>query len=319
MEGIEITDEYRLPGKIEEELTSLNDLIRENTQLISLYPDDFALKQNLEILKNRQDVLLSELDEVYRRFKQDAFDISLKGDVVNGANISLYFIGKIMVNLQEIVTSIAQSIREGPTSRGTISKKIREYSRLNLVATGPGSFRIIVTSYQPTLVDSLAKSSLARFNDLIECKDNGDLIKREIKELGIRVVSKYGDFLDAIYKNNANVRFYEKIIPENFRPKEISSDLAKRIYDVIVEEESKTDEEVVYRGILKGLSLISYTFEFLIADSKKTIKGTFDQSIDFDVKDHLDKVTNARFKLHQHYSKITEEIKKEWELLGFEL
>lgn len=299
-------------------MSSLHDLIRENDQLISLYPDNFALKQNGEVLKNREKVLLNELEQVYHRLKLDAFDVSLEGEVVHGTIIPLSFIGKIMVNLQDIVTSIAQSIREGPTERGAISKQTIDYSRLNLVSTGPGSFRIIVTSYQPTIIDSLAKISLARFNDLIECEDDSELIKQQIKGLGLRVVSKYKDFLDTIYKNNANIRFYEKIKPKEFKPKLISSDLAKRIYDAIVKEESKMDEDVVYRGILKGLSLISYTFEFLIEESQETIKGTFDESLSLEVKGHFDKVSNVRFKLHQQCNEITEEVKKEWKLLGFE-
>lgn len=274
--------------------------------------------ENLELLQSRQNILLNELNDVYRRLRQDAFDISFGGDVVDRTKISLYFIGKIMVNIQEIVTAIAQAIREGPTARGALPRDIIDYSRLNLVATGPGSFRIIVTSYQPTITESLPISSLSQLNDLIEAGENSNLIKPHIKKLGPRVASKYKDFLENIYKNNADLQFYEKIRPENFKPTRLSSELAKRIYDVIVEEESKMVEEVIYRGVLKGLSLISYTFEFLVLDSRETIKGKFDQSIDFDVKAHFDKVTIARFKLRQHYSKITEEIKKDWELLRFE-
>ena len=313
-----MTEEYRTPSLIKEELSDLAELIRETSQLVSLRPEDFVLQQTLHSLKNREETILNELRETYKRLQMDSFDILIEGDVVSGSSISLSFIGKTLASLQGLVTSIARSMREGPTERGAIPLPILEGSRLNLVATCPGSFRIVVSSHRPTIGDSLAKESLERFNKLLSSESDKGLIKDEIRDLGPRVILKYKDFLDTVYKNNANLKFYNKMRPEGFQARQLSSELAKRIYDVIVSEERIPDETLTYRGILKGISLISYTFEFLTGDGEETIKGTFDRELYSQVKERFDKTCVARFIVTKQICEITEEVKKTWKLSGFE-
>lgn len=317
-EETSMTEEYRAPSLIKEELSDLAELIRETSQLISLRPKDFVLQQTLHSLKNREDTILNELRETYKRLQVDAFDILIEGDAVRGSSISLFFIGKTLVTLQGLVTSIAKSIREGPTARGPAPHAILEGSRLNLVATSPGSFRVVVSSHIPAIGDSLAKESLKQFNELVSSEDNKDLIKDKIGDLGPIVISKYKNFLGTIYKNNADVKFYDKIRPDSFRALQLSSELAKRIYDVIVSEERIPDETLTYRGIIKGISLISYNFEFLVEETETPIKGTFDEKLYSQVKERFDNVCVARFTLTKQICEITNEITKKWELSGFE-
>ena len=47
---------------IDNELSDLRKLIGDNARLISLYPDDFALKQTLRVLKSREENILSEIN-----------------------------------------------------------------------------------------------------------------------------------------------------------------------------------------------------------------------------------------------------------------
>lgn len=318
MGGTSMTEEYRSPSLIKEELSDLAELIRETSQLVSLRPEDFVLQQTLHSLKNREETILNELRETYKRLQMDSFDILIEGDVVRGSSISLSFIGKTLASLQGLVTSIARSMREGPTERGAIPHPILEGSRLNLVATCPGSFRIVASSHIPTIGDSLAKESLERFNKLLSSEGDKGLIKDEIGYLGPRVILNYKDFLDTVYKNNANLKFYDKMRPEGFTTRQLSSELAKRIYDVIVSEERTPDETITYRGMIKGISLISYTFEFLTGDGEETIKGTFDRELYSQVKELFDKMCVARFIVTKQICEITEEVKKTWKLSGFE-
>jgi hypothetical protein len=144
------------------------------------------------------------------------------------------------------------------------------------------------------------------------------LIKDEIRDLGPRVILKYKDFLDTVYKNNANLKFYDKMRPEGFQARQLSSELAKRIYDVIVSEERIPDETLIYSGTIKGISLLSYTFEFLTGEEEETIKGTFDRELYSQVKERFDKICVARFIVTNQICEITEEVKKTWKLSGFE-
>ena len=79
-----MTEEYRAPSLIKEELSDLAELIRETSQLISLRPEDFVLQQTLHSLKNREDAILNDLRETYNRLQVDALDILIEGDAVRG-------------------------------------------------------------------------------------------------------------------------------------------------------------------------------------------------------------------------------------------
>lgn len=309
--------EYRQPSLIKEELSDLAELIRENNQLVSLYPEDFALQQALHSLKNREENILNELRETYERLQTDSFDVLIEGVGVRGTSVSLSFIGKMFTTFQGLVTSIAKSVREGSDARGPTSHPVLEGSSLNLVATSPGSFRVVVSSHIPAIGDSLVKESLEQFNELLLCEDDKDLIKHKIGDLGHTVILKYKNFLDVISKNDVDVKFYDKMRPMGFRTRQLSSELSKRIYDVIVSEEKIPDEILTCRGVIKGISLISYHFEFLVEEAETPIKGIFDKKLYSQVKEQFDKVCVAQFTVTKEICEITDKITEKWVLSGF--
>ena len=131
-----MTWDCRRPSLIQEELSDLNDLIREKQHLMEKYPERFSLKMGLENLKNREKCLLLELKRSYERYQIDTFDFIFDGDVVNKYRISLHFIGKFAYKFQDLVTSISQSISNPSVSNHSapkreMSKEIWDKSQLN--------------------------------------------------------------------------------------------------------------------------------------------------------------------------------------------
>lgn len=309
---------YRRPKFISEELSDLQDLIRENEKLTLKYPNRFSLKLGFHNLKDREEHLLLELENSMARLQMDTFHFVLDGDVIDNHRVSLSFFGNLMSILQEIISSIAQSTIAKPTIKGTIEKSILDASKLDLVATASGSFKVVLSSHEPQLNDSIAKISFQRFHNLVECQDNKHTLKEVSEQLGKRTLVKYKDFLEIIYKNKANVKIYEKIAPEEFNISEISSNLARRIYDVIIEVENFPEKTVIINGTLKGISLVRYNFEFLVKDSDELITGKFENILIDEVKNRLDKPTIAKFNVNTTLSDITEDEKKEWNLISFE-
>ena len=311
-------NDLRKPFVIKKELSELQKLIHENEILISKYPDKFSLKLGFKSLKDREDSILLELKESITRYQLDAFEFVLDGDVVDDYKISLSFFGNIMTSLQDITTSISQSINGTSTVSGTISRDIVDASRLDLVATATGSFKVILSSHEPQVSESFAKAALKRFNCLVKSEDDKDSIKEGSKELGKRVINKYKTFLEIIFKNNATILIQDEIFSETGGIKEIDGTLAKKIHDVIVEVEEYPVESVVLSGVLKGISLIYYTFEFLPDDSDAVIKGKFDPSLESEVKTYLDVPSVIKFDISTSIKEITDEEKKEWKLIYFE-
>ena len=316
-----MSDDYRRPAFIQEELSDLQKLIRENEVLISKYPDKFSLKFRHQKFKDKEEQLLFELRNSLMRYQMDAFDYVLDGDIVDNHRVSLSFFGNFISILQDITSSIAQSLTGKPTLKGGITADVQNASRLDLVAIATGSFRVILSSHEPQLNESSAKISLRCFNNLIECGSDKAAIREFTSTVNFekKVFTDYKKFLRLVYKNNANIIMYDENASENLRPRKITSELAKKIYDSIIEVETVPDISVEYRGVLKGISLIKNTFEFLVDDSNEIIDGKFEDTLANEVIKRLNIPTIIKFNVTTKYKDITYEEKKEWFLLEFKM
>ncbi|AKB24059.1 hypothetical protein MSMTP_0590 [Methanosarcina sp. MTP4] len=310
-------EKVRRPSIIQEELSELNELIVNKEQLVEKYPDKFSLKIGLYSLKEREEYLLKELEKAYERLNIDTFDFVFDGEIVQKHRISLSFFGKFTSALQEVVTSISQSMIDKPTAKGAIPKEICAWSQLDLIATAPGSFRMILASHQPHLENSIQKKAFCCLNELTDCEDDKEAIKAISKEIGIRSMKKYQNLVEIIYKNNATIKMYDKIVPEGFHTKEITSPLAKRIYDAISDVAEMPDETVTYYGKLTGVNVRSFSFEFVIEDTNEIITGSFGSSLAEEVKRHLDSIATIEFNVSTVFEDIIEEEKKKWTIVNF--
>jgi hypothetical protein len=310
--------ELRRPGSILKEMDRLHELIDENRRLIEEHPYEFALQLSLMSFENREKALLEELDKSYKSILIDTFDLDIAGDSVDYHRISSSVLGKILLDLQRVISSIAHSITDKASAiSGPIPYDIIRASRIDTVATCGGSFKIVLTSNQPALGESLTKTSFRRFNRLLDSEDSKELIRGEIQDLGPRAINRYKELLDTIYKSNSRIKLYDVIKPEGFETKIITSEMAKRIYDKITNEEAIPDREERYSGTIKGLSLLKYTFQFLVDGSADIISGNFNPKLSEKVKNSLDKHTVAVFKITTKQNEITEELDKNYHLLGF--
>jgi len=301
------------------ELDRLHELINENRQLVDENPSEVALQLNLMSLEGRETSLLYELCESNKRNAVDTFDIDIEGEYVTNHQISSDVLGRTLIKFQSVIHSIDYSLKAGSSAmRGPIPDSILSSSRINAVAMCAGSFRLVLSSDQPSWFgDSSTKTALNRFNRLLDCGDNKGLIKLEIKELGRRTINRYKDFLGTIYKTHGDIKLYDVIKPDGFETKIITHDLAKRIWDVIDLEEVIPEKEEKYRGTLKALSLIKYTFQFVIDESGAVISGGFDPSLSESVKNNLDKMSVGLFRISTKQNEMTEELFNDYTLLSF--
>lgn len=312
-------DEIRDPRLIQEELSDLQELIREEKLVIAKYPEHTELLILHETSLEREQYLIQELEESLKRFSLGPFDITFSGEPVRRSGILLAFLGRATSSLESIWDLISQqSISKTTSQIRDHTKEISESRNLYLVGVGPGSFRIILSSQQPTIGESIALSSLWKFNKLLDCRDDGELLKEQINILGYKTIVRYKSFLELLYRNETNITFYDKIIPEGFQTKEITKDLAKSIYETLGKVESSPDEDILLRGTIKGVSLISRWFEFLIEESGEKITGTFCQRMESDIKQRFDRTVLAKFRVTKKWVEIKEKFNKKYELIGFE-
>jgi len=100
-------DIIKRPSLIQDELSQLAELIRDNMDLIEQYHDRFSLKLHLISLQNRQEELLLELRDSYKRLQMETFDIDINGKNVEKYRISSEVLGNLLIKYQRVITSIA--------------------------------------------------------------------------------------------------------------------------------------------------------------------------------------------------------------------
>lgn len=303
-----MADDPRASYIIQEELADLIPLINENELLLSKYPDKFTLKLGLESLKEKKHELLIELQNSKKRNLMDTFDIVVTGEVVNKHNISLSFFGDFVSSLQNIITLIAQSLN---------NKTPTDSARLDLIATSVGSFKIILSSHQPQISDSIQIVSLRQLNNLILCREDKNEIKNFSGKLGKEVMKEYKKFLKIIYSNKAIIKFFDTTVPEGFESNTISSDLAEKIYDVIYEMEIIPEKIDIYTGTLTGVNVRSYSFELVVEGTETILNGKFKKDLANKAKELLDHITTVKISTSTTLHEFTGEERKKHKLLEF--
>jgi hypothetical protein len=281
------------------------------------YPGDMFLKLGYDSFKHREECLLVELRESYERFQIDTFDFVIDGDVVRDHRVSLQFLGSFSNALQDVVSTMSYSLLPNSTGRNRAHREISAASQMDLVATATGSFRIILSSHDPQLGDSISKQSLQIFNKLVDCEDDKEKIKQISREVGIKPMKKYQKLMEVIFKSSASIKMYDLVSPEGFNTKFIASDLAERIYNAINEAEELPVETVIHRGRLTGVNVRSCKFEFIMEETHTIINGKFSSSLAEEAKRNLNTSTSIQFNVTTVYDDILAEVKKDWEIKAF--
>jgi hypothetical protein len=286
------------------------------------YPDKFSLKMGLRSLKSREDGLLLELKQSYERYHTDVFDLTFDGDIVRAHRISLPFFGSFAYTLQDVINDISLSTLNKSMPTKAINKEIRDSFQLDLVATTSGSFRIIIASqetpnHETQIGESYSKQSLRLLNNLTDCKDDKEKLKEINKKIGTESMKKYQKLMEIVYKNNATIKMYDKIIPEGFHTEDIDTELARRIYNAIKDVTNNPPEKVTYFGLLTMVNVRSCKFEFIIDESEERITGDFARSIIEEATKRLNTKTNIQFDLSTKYDDVLDQQKSSWSIIAF--
>ncbi len=300
---------------IRQDLTKVNDAIRFTLDFISQYPDDPSLKLGLHSLEYKQKLLFEELERSNNGYMRSAFDFVFDGDAVSNNSVSLACLGDTLSSFQEVVTSIVHKVfGKKETSKGPIPNEIKKMAQLNVLATTTGSFRVIITS-DVALDEAPSMNALNKFNQLINCADNIEEIKEIRKIVGTRTVNKYKKFVYTLVKHDTDMRLYDKVGTDNFTTREITKELANRIYKAVDKVEEMPEQKESFKGKLKGVDVHTNYFRFSI-DEETQITGKYDPRLEDKLMnpDFREEVT-AVFMHSTKYNDALDEETEDWELI----
>jgi|GEM_PF-3851582 len=312
------TSSGRSTQVIQTELNELIQVIHENQTFIDQYPDDNSLKLGLSSLLYRQDQLFNELQNSLQQSFMINYDIVVSGNDVAGGSIPLSIIGEFAGTYQNLIDSVVQKVHcHIDSSHGPISIETKKLSQLNLVATGVGSFRLLISS-GPTLSDtSPSIEALEYFNKLVLCNNDIEQIKIIREILGLRTIKRYKDFIKTVVTHDLNISFYEHMSNNRYTNIKISKHQAKLIYDLIREVETMPILVESYIGIFTAINVEKSSFSFKTAEGV-TIRGKYqDELSSFFNKPDFTQSYHVKFNHQKEYNETEDTEKDNWILVSF--
>lgn len=301
--------DIRKPDEILEEIKTIDKIMMKSNLLYIDYPKDEFLKISIQQAQYKKEVLVEELE------------LSLRKN--NRHSINIIFDERISDLDIDYFTSTLNSFR-GLASKAYefVNKKHQEKLPLYFNTVFQSSFGILLTtSFEPNLIleeygealrfifesfDELNKADNSRMQWIVKEQFGGN----------IKLTRRFSTFYKAMLESGKDFKL--SWIPpkkEKFTIN-ISKEKISSIFSLLKENEIFEEGTITYKGIIKGLSLISFKIEFVRSDKPKEIlKAKFDKKLAESVKKNLDKVIECKFKFVSELNEITEEEKKHYELL----
>lgn len=308
---------------IEKDISEVNESIKRNKTLQLKYPTKDGVKVNYKALMFVHDQLMEKRQYLLNKLEIESLEIVFESDLIQYNLIPAGLIGPFLDRFQKLINYIVRSIMDGKDETGKVSNEIINASLYKVSTFNPGSFKITLISdpslsEQTTFTKTTAKTALDHVTKLMRCEDNLQLIREEQNVLGLAPILKYKDLIQTIYMNNADITLNDYVDDNQFQSEKITSDMAKKIYDVLSNSENEDPDKKTYEGTLVAVDVDKYEFGFVIAgDPEERIDGKFRKDIKRTVKSHLEDYCEARFERSKKYDELKDEYKYSWELLGF--
>lgn len=197
------------PRSTREIKRQLADLAKVKSQAEAYGTPDFASRISLQSLCDHEQELLEELRAAEMLESGSAAELVFDGDPVRDHSIQAAFLGVMLGKVQQMINSLAQVLIGVPTARAPLPRNIVAENRLLVVGWFPSSF--VVRLRLPTreelgqLIDTESESVLEGLAEMLGEQAPSPRTLDWVSHP--RVKKHYYEFLDAVAKQGAIVRF----------------------------------------------------------------------------------------------------------------
>ncbi|TAJ43637.1 hypothetical protein CUJ86_09840 [Methanofollis fontis] len=116
--------------------------------------------------------------------------------------------------------------------------------------------------------------ALETINDIFDCSNDLEKLKRLREDLGFRVFSKYKKFIEQIAKNQLDISFYDELGCEKFEKKVIKKEFSSRTFEILTNIDTFPITYEKLSGKLDTLGQKERRFKFYL-DNGAIISGKF--------------------------------------------
>lgn len=185
-------------------------------------------------------------------------------------------LGRILIDVQELVDALGQACEGEPTVKGAIPANILEKTRLNACQIFEGSFGLqLKANNSPDLFNnSLLADALGEFVNLLSTGASEDLISNKLHALKGRVASKYRKLLKDIAELGSPIKA-EWASPDSQRGGEIylDSETIANAYAIVDRIEVDMSEEIIFQGKLLGMDVHTKRYRVEKIDGAQIFAG----------------------------------------------
>lgn len=248
-------------------------------------------------LKQKEKDLLEQIEKIPVDQKDSKIVLLFSGNPVKGSmGIDASFAGKVVVPFQNMVTAeFAHRVNGKVGKRGQMNNK--NESRLFLTALSRGSFGIELSKLESAdlFEDDQMSDTLSHITKLVESSSKSDEdFAAELEEVTPRTIQALKDFFKVVSDDQAGVS-----IESGGIRCELNFEEVKNAFERVSETVTQEDEKKI-NGILKGILLESWKFDF-VDDQGKTITGRIDENLTEDevseyITNYFNKECTASFK-----------------------
>lgn len=268
-------------------LADLDNALNEQRELLRARPDSFAFQLANRSLVEMQTRLQEEREQLLLHRVAEKINIALDGGAFDNNSANIGSLGTLLIRLQKLYSSLAQSISQGPRLRGPIAAGIAQATQLRLASTYPSSFgmSLVVTPKKDLFADSLPSTSLAALFGLLSSATDEEEVMRLSGEFGGRPITHFKHVITVLAKSestfamewsdSSGIKHYWNTTPELAKNTLTRLDLIK---------ETRAESKIMI-GRIVGASLLRNRFE-LIRDDGTVIEGNIAASA-------INSVTNA--------------------------
>lgn len=251
---------------------SLNVQLLEIERLLKLVGNHPIMSQSLQ---QKANALKEALDKIPLDQKEAKIILFFSGKPVLGSEgLDAFFAGKVLQPFQNMVkTDFSQRVHGKMGERGPAKNNFE--SQLFITALPRGSFGIELTKLQQhNLFDEVELAdTLVHLTNLIEASaKSDDDFAVALEDASARTIKSLEDFLKVVSDEEAGVT-----IESGGTRCELSVEAARIAYDRV--SATKTDEDIVtINGILRGIMLDSWRFDFTSSEGRK-FSGRFNNDL----------------------------------------
>jgi len=256
----------------------------------------------------RQSLLQRQADLLHREsLLGGAYDLEvfLEGDSVHDHSIEAGFVGEFLGRLQTALSAIVHETLGETGTRGTFSEEVASATELQLVATGPGSFKLALEGPRQPIQAELGElepttpldEALERLMAVVEAAEidiASDGLRNAISGLGgHRAVARTVELSKLLGQSGTGARFVRrKRFDRTPSETRFSVPVARRLGSVLETVETR-QETLTLPGVLSGVRWTAQTFELEVDDTNEIIQGSVALALRHTVRSAFDRHVEA--------------------------